>query len=65
MTMDRELSEFQERLINRWYLGGVDAIGTHSTQTVRSLIDKGYLDSKGLTDKARAYCKQFGPDMPV
>lgn len=49
------LPDAQHAMIRLWVLGGVDAVGKHSTRTVQALLDAGYLDEKGPTAKARAY----------
>ncbi len=49
------LPDAQHNMIRLWVLGGVDAIGKHSTRTVDSLIKSGYLDKNGPTSKAREY----------
>ena len=52
----KRLPESQHNMIRLWILGGVDAIGKHSTRTVDALIRIGFLDHRdGPTDRARAY----------
>lgn len=53
--MTTTLTKSQHDIIRLWVLGGVDAIGTHSTQSVNILIHKGYLDRFGPTEKAKTY----------
>lgn len=45
----------QHNLIRLWVLGGINAIGKHSTKSVSPLIRAGYLDRNGPTPKAMAY----------
>ncbi len=49
------LPKSQHDLIRLWVLGGIDAIGRHSTRTVSALIKAGYADKSGPTGKARNY----------
>ena len=51
----KALPAAQDELLSAWVLGGIDAIGRHSTRTVDSLIRAGYVDRVGPTDKARTY----------
>jgi len=51
----KRLPKAQHDMIRLWVLGGADAIGHHSTQTVRTLLKSGYLDKNGPTAKAVEY----------
>lgn len=51
----KPLPAAQHALLRLWVLGGIDAIGVHSTATVRALIKAGWVDRDGPTREARAY----------
>ena len=53
-----KLSNPQYEVLRLWVLGGADAIGHHSTQTIESLIAEGFIDENGPTDRAKAYVER-------
>ncbi len=63
----RELSEPQERRLNRHHLSGDFGAGPFST--LQSLMDKGFLVETELglvfTKRAEHYCHHHGENMPL
>ena len=49
------MTQPQYRLLRAWVLGGIDAIGKHSTRTVDALIASGHVDANGPTQKGKRY----------
>jgi hypothetical protein len=53
-----KLSENEKKILSLWFLGGSDAIGKHSTNTINSLYRKGLLDRNGLSEKGKSIAKE-------